>query len=136
MTIATRNHLRPPSAQNQYAHTGIFVVLNFLSDHQASALRRTRNETRLLRLIAAAGLNLELIERNARRRGIEAIAGLASVARKSNAWCDTLILKPAAGLFKIEDHSTCHDAYDTAPHLLDRVLNSTMAIGCQQLHEF
>jgi len=37
-------------------------------------------------------------------------------------------------LVEIKDCSTNHDAYKTARHFLDRILNSTMAIRRPKLH--
>jgi hypothetical protein len=42
-----------------------------------------------------------------------------------------LILEPAAGLLEIKNRSTSHDAYSTARHFLNRILNSAMAIRRQ-----
>jgi hypothetical protein len=44
-----------------------------------------------------------------------------------------LILEPAADLLERKDCSTNHDAYSTACHFFDRILNSTVAIRRQEL---
>ena len=45
------------------------------------------------------------------------------------------MLEPTAGLFDVKDCSTGHDFYSTTRHFLNRILNSPVAIGGQQLHK-